>query len=235
MILNYIPCRLARLALITAVVTVLLNGLRPASRAQRGDQDKTQPASIPKVPVFKGSGGTATRATSRKLPPPPPPPQLLNSGFRNEIFKQLGGKPVAEYCKVTPQIPHMADKCFLDFEGFYSIRSNENMAIAFYQSGSPSAATFYIKPLAAGKKYLIDCAVHPLETQSLNVYGNFVTSPPFPASVSPTNNHLLLALEATDSHLYYLQIYKNDLTPFYFYGCTATEYVPQVSPSTIPK
>jgi hypothetical protein len=109
------------------------------------------------------------------------------------------------------------------------------MAIAFYQSGSPAIATFLIKPLAAGKKYLIDCAVRPLITQSLNVYGNFVTSPQFPASVSTTNNHLLLAFHATNSNWLYLEIYKSDLTPFYFYGCTATEYVPQVSASAIPK
>jgi hypothetical protein len=83
--------------------------------------------------------------------------------------------------------------------------------------------------------YLIDCAVHPLVTQPLNVYGNFDTSPQFPASMSPTNNHLLLALHATSSNWIYLEIFKSDLTPFYFYGCTATEYVPQASAIPIPR
>jgi hypothetical protein len=214
------------------ILSALLIGPAPKVLSQGRERKQIQSGSIPKVPVFRGAGGT-NRTTSRKLPPPPPPPQILSSGFTNQIFNGLGGKPVGEFCKVTPQQPHVADRCYLNFDNFSSLRSDENMASAFYET-SPAIATLSIKPLAASKKYLIDCAVHPLETQPLDVYGNFLTTPPFPAKVSPTNNHLLLAVDATSSNWLYFQMYKNDLTPFYFYGCTITEYVPQASPSTIP-
>jgi hypothetical protein len=218
------------------MLSALLIGLTPKVLGQGRERNQTQPANIPRVPVFKGTGGAATRVTSRKLPPPPPAPQLLSSVFRNQIFNQLGGKPVAEYCKVTPQVPYIADRCYLEFDNFQTVRIGQNWTLAHNQT-LPAFASFNIKPFAAGKKYLIDCAVHKFynELQSLNVNGNFDTSPQFPASVSPTNNHLLLALHATSSNWIYFSISKYDLTPFYFYGCTATEYVPQASPSTIRK
>ncbi len=229
MILHRFSNRTTRLMLIATVPTALIAGLTLIAFAQRGNQDQTQPASVPAIPIFKGSGGAATRTNSRKVLTSPMVPQRFSAAFTNQIFKQLGGKPVGEYCHVTPQRPQVAGRCHLDFENFHSVRSNEDKAIAIYQSGGPSLLFFGIQPPAPGKKYLIDCAVVSLETQSLNVYGNFETSPQFPGIVSPTNGHVLMALDVIESHLYYLEIYKKDLTPFYFYGCTATEYVPEVS------
>jgi hypothetical protein len=211
---------------VVLILSVLLSGISPKALGQVRQRDMTQSAGIPPVTVFKGGGRGPAKAPLRRLPPPQTPlsPQSLSSVLLNQFFMQLGGKPVSEYCKVTPQHPHVADRCFLQFDTFYSLRTDENMAIAFYE---PASLYFYVKPAAAGKKYFIDCRVHALDKQPFDVYASF------DASVSALNGHLILALDTTDADLTYVLIYRKDASPFYFYGCTATEYVLQVK--TFPK
>ena len=207
------PYHTAVVALI-AVIVCLVIGPTSMLLAQETDRKEPRSASIPNVPVFKGSGGPRD-ATIPEVPVTAP--KALRLDVIREIAHQIGSEPGSTFVKLTPQQPYVANRGALYFYKFTQVASWENFARLDRNDGLAKVALL-LRPAAAGSKYLIDCAVTAYGTEKFTLQQGFNS-----ATVSPIEGrqHLIFLVEdASPSNVYYF--YVSNSAGFQFFSCEVT-------------
>jgi hypothetical protein len=175
---------------ILASMVLLTAALSSALLAQGGGRKSGA------VPVFKGG---ANRSTPGRRPPPAPVSLSLDA-----IKNLIGGEPGAIFVKLTPKDPSVINRGALVFVSPTLVEGGENYAtwgpssanVSFF--GSEGHLALWLRP-AAGKKYLIDCAVQSgSEGAVFSITGPSGTAPMQVAGVAG-GQHLTFVLDATDN------------------------------------
>ena len=154
------------------------------------------------IHVFRGGGGARSTAAS-------PGPGMLNPATLKILAGQVGSTPGTLYVKLTPQSPSVTNRGALVFDSPKLVEGGQNYAIWGSQAppagGSKGSLWLGLRP-AAGKKYLIDCAVRSDSPQASFA----VTGPAGTASMKvvavPGGQHLTFVLDATDNNWVPFQI-----------------------------
>ena len=148
------------------------------------------------VPVFKGG---ANRSTAGRKPPPAPV-----SLSRDAVNNLIGGEPGDIFVKLTPKDASVANRGALVFVNPTLVEGGENYATWGPSSanvslfGSEGYLGIWLRP-AAGKKYLIDCAVQSASAGAVfSINGPSGTAPMQVAGVV-AGQHLTFVLDATDN------------------------------------
>jgi hypothetical protein len=135
----------------------------PAALAQTEIRKLRQGTSIPKVLIFKSKG--VPHVTRSPLPDAPPPPATLSPADKSQILASLNipglTAPGSVYVRLSPRKNGVTDKGFLKFHETYGVYGEYQLT----SLASPGkVVNIHLKSEAAGRRYLIDCAVIRLRT-----------------------------------------------------------------------
>jgi len=159
------------------------------------------------------------------MPAPPPPPRITAAQIGDFLQGFKLPPPGGTYVTLSITAPFVANKGHLGFQEAHAIVTGGNFfgfwppkqQVAGAETGHMSIA---LKSEAAGRRYLFDCAVRPMN----NLYEPYkVTGTGFEqtfAAISLQGQHLLFVLETDDSEWYRFNISRKG--GWYAYTCEVT-------------
>jgi len=161
------------------------------------------------------------------MPAPAPPPRITAAQIGDFLqgFKLPPPPPGSTYVTLSITAPFVANKGHLGFQEAHAIVTGGNFfgfwppkqQVAGAETGHMSIA---LKSEAAGRRYLFDCAVRPMN----NLYEPYrVTGPGLEqtfAAVSLQGQHLMFVLETDDAEWY--RFYISRKGGWYAYTCEVT-------------
>ena len=198
----------------------------PGTLAQTETRRPPQGTNTPKVLIFKSKG--VPHVPRASLPDAPPPPAPLSAADKSQIVASLNipglTAPGSVYVRLSPRKNGVAGKAFLTFRYTYGVYGEHQLT----SLASPGkVVTIHLRPEAAGRLYLIDCAVGSGRVAgSYQIWRKGGSSYSFKLlqtieSVPDARvQHLIFVLETVNGWWYEFDIRRD--SAWYFYSCEVT-------------
>jgi len=207
----------------TAIASLALGQTLLAQRETRRPPQGTR-----KVLIFKSKGAPLTSEDDGSSAPP-----NLSVASKKEMLKELNlpSEPSSVYIKLTPRNSYVAGKGFLHFRNPNVVASSVEHAYWGPPLNDEKFVEIRLKSEAAGRRYLIDCAVKQVygSNYPFKIWkGLMEAGVSFNASdllqtiesVGAQGQHLVFLLDATDNGWHTFRISGG--AGWYFYSCEVT-------------
>ena len=208
------PQRASFVVLLTAIASLALGQTLLAQR-----QTRTPPQGTRKVLIFKSKGVSRTSEDDVSSAPP-----NLSVALKNEMLKELNltRGPGSVYIKLTARNNYVLGKGFLFFKNPTAVKGDADNAFwALPDNEKEDFVEINLKSDAAGRRYLIDCAVKQVGIISpfkIWAGGNELLQTIESAGVQ--GQHLVFLLDATDDGWHKFRISCG--RGWFFYSCEVT-------------
>jgi len=171
-----------------------------------------------KLLIFKSKGVSRTSEEDGSSAPPD-----LSVALKKEMLKELNLSPGpgSVYIKLTPRNSYVAGKGFLYFRNPIVVTGkDDNAAWGPPLNDTEKFVEISLKSEAAGRRYLIDCAVNQTAGSNFKIWKGYNDLLQTIESAGAPGQHLVFLLDATDNGWHMFKISGG--AGWYFYSCEVT-------------